>query len=145
MLYDVILSNIKDAMKIKDNDKKDVLRQVQTKVQSEVKEKKIEVSDEVVLSAISKELKQLNQTKDTIKSNPDSDLYKSTVRKIEILQGYLPEQLSEDECLAEVGTLLNNTVGMPKGKRIGLIMKELKGKADNKLIKECIDVLTKDE
>lgn len=144
MMYEMILADIKEAMKSKNISKRDVLKQVQSKAQSEVKEKKIEMSDEVILDAIAKELKQLNQTKDSIASKPDSDLYKSTEEKIKILQGYLPEQLSEDECLAEVGKILNKTVDMPKGKRIGLIMKELKGKADNKLIKECIDALLKD-
>ena len=144
MLYNIILLEVKEAMKNKDTNKKDVLKQVQSKAQLEVKEKKIEMSDEIVLNAIEKELKQLNQTKDSIASKPDSDLYKSTVEKIKILQGYLPEQLSEDECLYEVGKILNRTADMPKGKRIGLIMKELKGKANNKLIKECIDALLKD-
>lgn len=143
MLYDVIMSDIKEAMKSKDISKRDVLKQVQSKTQADAKEKKIEISDEVVLNAIAKELKQLNQTKDSVASKPDSDLYKSTVEKISILQGYLPEQLSEDECLYEVGEILNRTTDMPKGKRIGLIMKELKGKADNKLIKQCIDALLK--
>lgn len=143
MLYDVIMSDIKEAMKSKDINKRDVLKQVQSKTQADAKEKKIEISDEVVLNAIAKELKQLNQTKDSVASKPDSDLYKSTVEKISILQGYLPEQLSEDECLYEVGEILNRTTDMPKGKRIGLIMKELKGKADNKLIKQCIDALLK--
>ena len=143
MLYDVIMSDIKEAMKSKDINKRDVLKQVQSKTQADAKEKKIVISDEVVLNAIAKELKQLNQTKDSVASKPDSDLYKSTVEKISILQGYLPEQLSEDECLAEVGKLLNSTEDLPKGKRIGLIMKELKGKADNKLIKQCIDALLK--
>ena len=143
MLYDVIMSGIKEAMKSKDISKRDVLKQVQSKSQADAKEKKIEISDEVVLNAIAKELKQLNQTKDSVASKPDSDLYKSTVEKIKILQGYLPEQLSEDECLCEVGEILNRTTDMPKGKRIGLIMKDLKGKADNKLIKQCIDALLK--
>ena len=126
MLYDVIMSGIKEAMKSKDTNKRDVLKQVQTKAQAEAKEKKVDLTDEIILNAISKELKQLNQTKDAVSSKPDSDLYKSTVEKIKILQGYLPEQLSEDECLAEVGKLLNSTEDLPKGKRIGLIMKELK-------------------
>ena len=125
MLYDVIMSGIKEAMKSKDTNKRDVLKQVQSKSQAEVKEKKVDLTDEIILNAISKELKQLNQTKDAVSSKPDS------------------EQLSEDECLCEVGEILNRTTDMPKGKRIGLIMKELKGKADNKLIKQCIDALLK--
>lgn len=144
MIYNNILADIKEAMKTKNVNKKDVLKQVQTKAQAEAKENKCEITDEIVINAINKELKQLNQTKDAIKCKPDSDLYKSTEEKIKIIMGYLPEQLAEDECLAEVGKILNANIDMPTGKLTGLVMKTLKGKADNKLIKECIDVLLKD-
>ena len=143
MLYNVILSDIKDAMKTKNTDKRDVLKQVQAKAQAEAKEGKCEITDEIVVNALNKELKQLNQTFEAIKMKTGSDLYKSTVIKIEILRGYLPEQLSEDECLAEVSKILNANVDMPTGKLTGLVMKSLKGKADNKLIKDCVDTLLK--
>ena len=143
MLYDVIMSDIKEAMKTKNICKRDVLKQVQSKAQADAKEKKVEISDEIVLNAITKELKQLNQTKDAISSKPSSDLYKSTDEKILILQGYLPEQLSEEDCLHEVEKLLSSVQDLPKGKCIGFVMKELNGKADKKLIKQCIDTLLK--
>ena len=68
MLYEAIMSDIKDAMKSKNITKKDVLKQVQTKAQSDAKENKSDITDEVVIKAINKELKQLNQTKEAISS-----------------------------------------------------------------------------
>lgn len=140
MLYDKVLTDIKDAMKLKEKDKKDVLKQVQIKVQAYVKESKVEVTDEVVINSINKELKQLNQTKDSLKGKESSDLYVSTETKISILKGYLPEQLSEDECMSEVQKILSDIAeDLPKGAKIGNVMKALKGKADNSLIKKCVD------
>lgn len=141
MIFEIIMADIKEAMKTKNTDKRDVLKQVQAKAQAEAKENKCEITDEVVLNAISKELKQLNQTKDAIISKPESDLYKSTVLKIEILLTYLPTQLSEEECITEVKKIISENEGLQKGKLTGLIMKSLKGRADNKLIKNCIDKL----
>ena len=89
MIYETILNDIKVAMKEKDTDRKDVLKQVQIKVQADSKENKKEITDEMVLSAITKELKQLNQTKNAISSKPDTPLYQSTNRKIDILNTYL--------------------------------------------------------
>lgn len=139
MIYEIILNDIKIAMKEKDTDKKDVLKQVQIKVQADSKENKKEITDEMVLSAITKELKQLNQTKDAISSKPDAPLYQSTKRKIGILGTYLPEQMSVEEIKAEIKKIMINNPDVTGGKLTGLIMKTLKGKADNKIIKECID------
>lgn len=139
MIYETILNDIKTAMKEKDTDKKDVLKQVQIKVQADSKENKKEITDEMVLSAITKELKQLNQTKDAIASKPDTPLYQSTKRKIGILGTYLPEQMSVEEIKAEIKKLMMDNPDVTGGKLTGLVMKALKGKADNKTIKECID------
>lgn len=139
MIYETILNDIKTAMKEKDTDKKDVLKQVQIKVQADSKENKKEITDEMVLSAITKELKQLNQTKDAIASKPDTPLYQSTERKIGILDTYLPEQMSVEEIKAEIKKLMMDNPDVTGGKLTGLVMKALKGKADNKTIKECID------
>ena len=139
MIYETILNDIKTAMKEKDTDRKDVLKQVQIKVQADSKENKKEITDEMVLSAITKELKQLNQTKDAIASKPDTPLYQSTNRKIGILDAYLPEQMSVEEIKAEIKKLMMDNPDVTGGKLTGLVMKALKGKADNKTIKECID------
>lgn len=142
MLYERLQNEIKGAMLSKDKDKRDVLKQVQMKTQAFAKENKVNITDEIVLSSVSKELKQLNQTKDFLVDNKESDLYKSTEYKIGILQGYLPEQLSKEDCLVEVSKILSSLDNnMNNGAKIGAVMKKLKGKADNKLIKECIDTI----
>ena len=143
MLYETIMSNIKDAMKEKNTTLKDVLKQVQTKAQATAKESKTEITDEIVIDAINKELKQLNQTLDAVKSKPESDLFKSTMEKITILKAYLPEQLSEDEIAKEIRKIMFENEGIPSGKLTGIVMKTLKGKADNLTIKKVLDTIIK--
>lgn len=141
MIYSKIKNDIKVAMRVKDKNLKDVLKQVQTKVQTVTKEQGIEVNDDVVIDCINKELKQLNQTLDAISGKKDSALYVSTVEKIEILKGYLPEQMSEEDLLNELRALQQANPDVTGGKFVGLAMKTLKGKADNKAIKEAVDKL----
>lgn len=143
MLYETIMSNIKDAMKEKNTTLKDVLKQVKSKVQATAKENKTEITDEIVIDAINKELKQLNQTLDAIKSKPESELFKSTMEKITILKAYLPEQMSEDDIAIEIQKIISENSGIPVGKLTGIVMKTLKGKADNKTIKKVFDKITK--
>lgn len=144
MLYERIMADIKDAMKNKETDKRDVLKQVQAKAQAAAKDlKRTDIDDIMVMQAVTKELKQLNQTKDSLKGREDSDLYLSTIKKEEILKGYLPKMMTEDECLSAVGEIMNVNPDVTGGRLTGIIMKALNGKADNKMIKSCIDALTK--
>lgn len=148
MLYSQIQDAIKEAMKSKNVVKRDALKMVVNKSQAIAKEKKIDISDDVVLDGIQRELKQLNQTKDSLAGKEDCDLYKTTMEKIQILQSYLPKMMSEDEITAFVEAELieltaSNVQISPKIK--GMVMKnimpQLKGKADGKLVNTVIDRL----
>lgn len=143
MLYETILNDIKAAMKNKNTTLKDVLKQVQSKAQAIAKEAKTEITDEITVEAINKELKQLNQTLDSIKSMSESNLFKSTTEKIEMLKKYLPEPLTEEEIAREIRRIMHSNDGVSAGKLTGIIMKELKGKADNITIKKVIDNIIK--
>ncbi len=143
MLYEQITADIKSAMIEKNTDKKDVLKQIKMKTDAIAKESKADVTDEMVQQAISKELKQLDQTFEAIKNRTDSDLYKSTVAKIEILKGYLPEQMSKEEIETEIKRIISENESVKGGQLLGIVMKTLKGKADNKAIREVFDAVEK--
>lgn len=76
MLYSQIKEEIKTAMKNKDSTCKDVLKMVVDKAKAIVKEKnptgtEEDISDDIVLQAIQKEVKQLNQTKESLHGKED--------------------------------------------------------------------------
>lgn len=148
MLYSQIQAAIKEAMKSKNVVKRDALKMVVNKSQAIAKEKKIDISDDVVLDGIQRELKQLNQTKDSLAGKEDCDLYKTTMEKIQILQSYLPKMMSEDEITAFVESELIELTSVNvqispkiKGMVMKNIMPQLKGKADGKLVNTVIDRL----
>ena len=139
-MYAKVNAEIKAAMIAKDVDKKNVLKQVKAKADAKAKEKKSSVTDEILISAIEQELKQLNQTKDSISSRPDSDLYLSTENKIKILTAYLPPMMNKEEIAEAIKEIVEKNPNAGKG-LIGIVMKSLKGKAQNKDIKEVYDSL----
>lgn len=139
MIYENVQAAIKDAMKSKDTDKRDVLKMALSKAQAVAKESKSDMSDEIMLDGIRKELKQLNQTKDSLESRKESDLYKSTMYKIEVLGGYLPTMMSGEELAEKITGILSAAGATNKGQCMKLVMAELKGKADNKEIANCVD------
>ena len=143
-MYTKIKNEIKEAMKNKDVIKRDVLKMVVDKAKSLKKEQYPNdtteaISDEYIVSAINKEIKQLNQTKDSLKGREDSDLYKETDIKISILSDYLPKMMSAKEVALAVSDILSNNLYSSFGEKMKACMSELKGKADNKVIKEAVE------
>lgn len=153
MLYLQIKEEIKTAMKNKDTEKRDVLKMVVDKAKAIVKEKNPtnvteDISDDVILQAIQKEVKQLNQTKDALKGKENTDLYASTTLKIGILSEYLPTQMTENELEKYIESELIELTGVNveispkiKGMVMKNIMPKLKGKADSRLINQVVDRL----
>lgn len=139
MMHNNIQAAIKDAMKSKDVDKRDALKMALSKAQAIAKDKKSDITDDIMLDGIRKELKQLNQTKDSLESRQESDLYKSTIYKIEVLSGYLPAMISGNELVGKVNEILHAVGATNKGQCMKSVMAELKGKADNKEIANCVD------
>ena len=142
-MYNNVMNEIKKAMKNKETDKRDVLKMVVAKAQAIAKEDKRDVTDDIMTNAIQKELKQLSQTKDSLKGREDSDLYKSTLYKIDVLNEYLPKMLDEDAVMETVELLLSNKGVVHKGAAMKIVMGSLLGKADNKTISICVDKFLK--
>lgn len=138
-MFKRIQADIKTAMMNKDTDKKEVLKMVSSKAQLDAKEKKKEMSDEIVVTALKRELKQLIQTKESLKGYEESDLYQSTVNKISIVSNYLPVEMSEEEINQEVRRILSSGNYPNFGLKMKAVMTELKGKADNSLIKKAVE------
>lgn len=141
-----IRANIKTAMVEKDTIKRDVLKMVLNKANAIAKDAKIdEPTNEMVLDAIKKETKQINDTVDIlIKNNKtDSDLYKESITKMDILKSYLPKQLSQEELEIQIKEFLekNNIDISNRGVVMKTVMPEFKSKADGKLINQVVSKL----
>lgn len=141
-----IYEDIKVSMKEKNICRRDVLKMVLNKANALAKDAKIEVpTDEMILDAIKKESKQIQDTIDILVKNEkvDSDLYKESVSKLEILKEYLPKQLSEEELKIEIQKFINdNNIDITnKGNVMKVIMPVFKSKADGKLINKVVSSL----
>lgn len=132
-----------EAMKNKDSFSLGVIRMAKGAIQLEGINKKKELTDEDIVSVISKQIKMRNDSIAEFAKANRVDLVEQNKKEIEILNKYMPEQLSFEEVnkiLDEAFTKINPT----SSKDMGLIMKEvspkLKGKADmgqvNAIIKE---------
>ena len=142
MINERIKNDIKQAMIDKDEVKKNTLKMVVNKANAQAKDialknkTEIELTDEIMITAINKEFKQVEETIAMIESNgkTDSELYANSVKAREILAEYLPKQLTEEELEVEIRKLLEGIDTSNKGLVMKTVMGELKGKANGKLI-----------
>ena len=142
-LKEVLMEDMKDAMRSKNVIKKNTVTMVRAAIQRKEVDERIDLSDDAILEIIAKQLKEKKMAIDEFKKGHRQDLIDLTEQEIEFLLEYLPEQLSEDE-IEKIVIETIEEVNAQSMKDIGLIMKaimpKVKGKADgntvNKIIKK---------
>lgn len=140
-LLDTINNDMKNYMKEKDSFSLGVVRMVKGAIQLESINKKKELTDEEIISVISKQIKMRKDSIVEFEKGNRQDLVEQNKKEIEILNKYMPEQLSMEEInkiIDEAFLLIKPT----SSKEQGLIMKEitskLKGRADMSLVSGII-------
>ena len=128
-----ILNDLKEAMKMQDKERLTVIRMLKGSMQMEELNKKRELSDEEVISVVTKEIKSRNDSIKEFEKGKREDLIAKTKEEIEILKAYLPEQLSLEEALEIIDKAFDD-IKPTSPKDMGKIMKEvspkLKGRFD---------------
>lgn len=133
----MIIDNLKkaniEAMKSKDNDARAALSIVLTKYklqEVEARSQGKEIGDAECLSIIQKVLKELSDEKEGYLKVNNQERADKITKQEEVLKGYLPKQLSEEEIRKEIASL--------EDKSIPSIMKHFKanfaGKVDMSLV-----------
>jgi len=152
MLKDKIKSDLNEALKKGDEIKRSTLRMLLAAVLNIEKEKKykekieqeVELTDEEIIDVISSEAKKRKESIIEYEKGERQSLAEKEKAELEILQEYLPEQLSEEE----VEKLVKETVeevGAQDIKDIGKVMAELmpklKGRADGSAVSRIVKEL----
>ena len=136
-LKEQLFADLKTAMKEKDTLKKDTVQLIRSGILQFEKDNKVELDDEGVMEIITKQLKSRRDSlPDYIKSGRE-DLIEKLNKEIEILLGYLPEQLSEDEIVKIVEEAIAATGAASikeMGKVMGIVNPKVKGRADMKVV-----------
>ncbi len=144
-LKDQILSDIKAAMKAKQADKLRVLRSIKAKLmEKEISERKGgegSLSDEQATEVLMKAAKQRKESIEQYELGGREDLADAEKEELKIIESYLPEMMDEDE-IRKIARKKIEELGASEmsdmGKVMGVLMQELKGKADGSLISSVV-------
>ncbi|MBE6154967.1 MAG: GatB/YqeY domain-containing protein [Firmicutes bacterium] len=141
-MNDKIAIELKDAMKSGDKFKLSVLRMLKSAIQLESISKKHDLTDEEVIAVIKKQVKTRKDSITEFEKYNRLDEVEKLQQEIEILNVYLPEEMTEEEITKVIDEVFD-IVKPTSMKDMGLIMKELNGKLTNadmslvsKLVKE---------
>jgi len=140
-LRDLLLQDLKDAMKDGDNVKKSAIQMARSAVLQVEKDSKVTLDDDGIVEIIAKEVKKRMDTLPDFEKSGRDDLIDNLKAEIEVLRKYLPQQLSE----AEIENIVKNAIsstGAASAKDIGKVMQavlpETRGKADGKLVNQIV-------
>ena len=140
-LQEQISAALKDAMRARDETKMTTLRLVLTAIKEREKEARSLLEDQEVISVITSQIKQRRESIEQYQKAGREDLAQTEENELQILQGYMPEQISEeeisntlDEIIAEVGAVSMKDMG----KVMKATMAKLAGKADGRAINAMV-------
>jgi uncharacterized protein YqeY len=143
-LREKLSEDLKNAMKSGDKIRLEVVRMLQTMLRRREIERKgegKELTEEDEIQVIKSEIKKRKEAIELFEKGGRIDLAEKEKRELEILNEYLPKQMSEEEIRGFVEKIIQETgaVGQKDfGKVMGLVMRELKGKADGSLVQKIV-------
>lgn len=142
-LFDQISEDIKSAMLARDKVALEALREIKKEFleAKTAKGSNGELPDDKALAIIRKLLKQRRDSAEIYTQNGRPELAEAELAESHVLERYLPKQLSEEELMPIVrATAQENGITDPKqgGRLVGILCKQLAGKADGKLIGEVV-------
>ena len=140
-LVEKLMDDMKTAMKLHQKEKLTVIRMVKAALDKERIDKKIEVTDDLLIDVVNKQIKMRNDSIQEFQKANRDDLVAKTEQELEVLKVYLPEQLTIEEVTNIIEAAITET-NATSIKDMGNVMKtitpKIKGRFDMKTVSEII-------
>lgn len=144
MLKEKLMDDLKAAMRDKDALRKDTVQMIRAAILQIEKDNGIQVDDDKIIEIIAKEAKKRKDAAADFEKSGRQDLIDRNNKELEVINSYLPAQLSKEEIEAIVKEIITE-IGATSMKDMGNVMKEAKVKigasADGKTINEVVRAL----
>jgi uncharacterized protein YqeY len=148
-LKEQLVEDMKSAMRSKETARLDTIRLLRASIQRlevDRTDRKnpnygIAITENDYIGVVQKEIKQRRDSIEAFEKGGREDLAEKERVEMVIMEQYLPRQLSRDEIVAAITPLIERE-GKDFRKIMPLASKELKGKADGRLINEVVKELT---
>jgi uncharacterized protein YqeY len=132
-LKDRIADDMKAAMRAKDSARLSAIRLLQAAIKQKEVDERIVADDAAVLGIVEKQIKQRKDSIEQFAKAGRTDLVDKETAELDLLSGYLPQQMSESELAAAVdGAIAESGATGPQamGKVMALLKPRIAGRAD---------------
>lgn len=140
-LKENLLKELKEAMQIKDTLKKDTITMLRASILQVEKDGQKELSEDDILAIVAKEVKKRKESIGEYEKAGREDIVNNLKREIEILEVYMPKQLSIEEIREIVKSAISET-GAVSIRDMGKVMQNVRTKtqarADGKLVSDVV-------
>ncbi len=139
-----LASDLKDAMRQRDERRRDVLRFTLAALQNAEIAAREELDEPAAMAVLAKEAKQRRDSIEEFRKADRQDLVTKEEAELAVLSPYLPEQLSREE-IAEAAREAIEEAGatgpQEMGKVMAILMPQLRGRADGRQVSEVVQEL----
>ena len=144
-LRERLRSDLKDAMRARDQLRRDTIRMLEAAVKNaEIDKRGSELADADIQAILQRQVKQRRESIVQFEQGGRQDLAEKEQAEIDVIEAYLPQQLSRDD-IAERARAVIAQVGASgpgdRGKVMGPLMKELRGQADGAAVNSVVSEL----
>jgi len=132
---------LKEAMKSKDKERRDVIRMMQSAIKQVEIDTQKDLDAASVIDILQKEAKKRRETITEMEDAGRDEQAESERHELQIIEDFLPRQLSDDEIRAIVKEVIAETgASSPKdmGQVMGPVMQRVKGLADGKRVNPIV-------
>ncbi len=140
-LKEQLTEDMKTAMKQKEQTRLGTIRLLRSAIKNKEIEIGKELDDQGVIQVISTAVKQHKESIEQFEKGGRDELVQKEQAELNVLQSYLPQQMSEDEMRALVKEAVD-AVGASSMKEMGKVMKyimpKVQGRADGKVINQFV-------
>lgn len=146
-LKERLSADFKEALKTKNEIKKNVVNMARAAIKQYEVDHREELDDDGIIEVLTKQVKMRKDALADFEKAGRTDLLDVYKAEIEVLQTYLPAQMTEDEVRAVVEKTMEEQGISPEKKNMGAVMKavmpQVKGKADGGIVKKVVDSIMK--
>ena len=140
-MLDTLRKDMFEASKARDIGRADILKMAMASIKNQEVEIQRDLDDDEVFAVLRKESKKIADSIEQFKRMGRDDLLEKEQYQFEVLESYLPQLMSRDDIEAVVEKKVAD-LGVSSvtemGKVMGVVMNELKGKADGGLVKDIV-------
>lgn len=140
-LKDLLMQDLKTAMKEKQELRKSTITMLRAAVKQIEVDQRIDLDDAAIIDIIAKQIKQKKAAIEEFAKGGRQDLVTEAEAEIDVLMGYMPQQLTREEIEGLVKSIIQE-LGATGIKDMGGVMAKAKeaskGQADGKTLSEVV-------